>query len=420
MIFTSFWFLIFVFLFLIVFYACPSIKCRSLILAVASFLFYMHFAGPAGMVPIIVLGIITFVVARSKITFFINLGMWICVASLVFYKYIKFLADNLISVIPYFGTYPVSHYVPAAAPLAISFFVFEFVHYLYDVKKGESVIKSPLYFFHFAMFFPTLVAGPIKRYEQFLPELKQGLSSAAIGSSDFQIGFLRVSCGFAKKLVADSLTLYIATYDTGFTNAPLDVRWLIFSAIAMRIYLDFSGYSDMAIGFSRMMGIKIPENFNWPYLAISIKDFWRRWHISLSSWIRDYIYIPLGGSRVGPIRHGINFIFVFLLCGLWHGAAWNFALWGIYHGCGLVFQMAMSSLLRLVTAASRSASGKIVSSAPDFVLMSTLAKLAANISNSVFLVVCWGLTTLFVWSGWLLFFYSPDRAINMFVSLFHG
>lgn len=419
MIFTSFWFLIFIFVFLIVFYACPFVKCRSLILAVASFMFYMHFAGPAGMVPVIVLGIITYVVSRLKIPSLLNLGMIVCVLALIFYKYINFLAGNLVSVIPYLKTFPVSTYVSAVAPLAISFFVFEFVHYLYDVKKGEAEIKNPLDFFHFAMFFPTLVAGPIKRYEQFLPELKKGLASAKFLSEDFQIGFLRLASGFAKKLVADSLTLYIATYDSGFSSAPLSMRWAIFAAIAMRIYLDFSGYSDMAIGVARMMGIKIAENFNWPYISLSIKEFWRRWHISLSSWIRDYVYIPLGGSRVGPIRHGFNFLFVFFLCGLWHGAAWNFALWGVYHGVGLVVQTAASAILQKLASLSRAAMVNTVSSVSNSGVMPPLIKFVGGAFSGMYIILCWGLTTLFVWGGWLLFFYSPERALKMFEALFY-
>ena len=132
-----------------------------------------------------------------------------------------------------------------------------------------------------------------------------------------------------------NLTLWIDFHAARFETLDLSTRWLFLLFLALRIYLDFSGYSDMAIGYAHMMGIRLPENFNWPYIARSIDEFWRRWHIWLSSWIRDYVYIPLGGSRHGPARRIINGLVAFTICGLWHGAAWNFALWGLYHGIGL-------------------------------------------------------------------------------------
>lgn len=405
MIFTTFWFVLFATGFLLVFFAWPFAKGRSVLLAAASALFYAHFAGPAGMVPILVLGAVTYALGLTRRPSLLNLGMVLCAASLIFYKYTAFLSANLVELVPALKAYPVSQYVPVVAPLAISFFVFEFVHYLYDVKKGNPAIRNPLDFFHFAMFFPTLVAGPIKRYEQFLPALKQGLASASIASPGFQAGLLRVLVGFGKKFVADSLALYVTTLGPAFESHPLELRWMIFTALAMRIYLDFSGYSDMAIGFARMVGIRIPENFNWPYLATSVRDFWHRWHISLSTWIRDYLYVPLGGNRVRPARQALNALTVFVVCGLWHGAAWNFVLWGTYHGLGLVLQHAMA---RPLAGMQASLAAKVPASLP----------FGVQLSRGLVCLPAWAVTTLFVWSGWLLFFYPPGQALKMFVALF--
>lgn len=204
-------------------------------------------------------------------------------------------------------------------------------------------------------------------------------------------GLLRVASGLVKKLVADNLTLWIDHHAGRFETLDLASRWLFLILLALRIYLDFSGYSDLAIGYARMMGVRLPENFNWPYLARSIDDFWRRWHISLSSWIRDYFYIPLGGSRHGLPRKVANGLIAFAVCGLWHGAAWNFALWGLYHGAGLAVS---SSYAR---------------SRPGAVVEAGIARVPG---------LSMALTFLFVALGWLLFFYPADVAWRMTVLLF--
>jgi alginate O-acetyltransferase complex protein AlgI len=185
----------------------------------------------------------------------------------------------------------------------------------------------------FAIFFPSLVAGPIKRYEQFIPSLKDGL--AKVNAQDAVTGIVQVAFGYLKKVIADNLTLYLDAYQDTFADLPLNQRWILFTAIAFRILLDFSGYSDIAIGLARMIGVRLPPNFNWPYFATSIQNFWQRWHMSLSSWIRDYVYIPLGGSRYGHARRILNGLIAFGLCGHWHGSSWNFVIWGLYHGIGL-------------------------------------------------------------------------------------
>jgi len=450
MIFSAYWFLVFFGVVLIIFYATPFPLIRSLVLAVASASFYWHFAGPAGVVPILILGAITYAVALSKKPLLLNLGMVSCVMALVFYKYTLFIVGNITKLIPLLGDVPVSSYAPTIAPLAISFFVFEFIHYLYDVKQGNQEIRNPLEFFHFSMFFPTLAAGPIKRFEQFIPALRCALQAGRVQSVELQFGLLRLASGFAKKLIADSLTVYIGSADAGFIEAPIETRWFILAAIAMRIYLDFSGYSDMAIGTARMMGIKVPENFNWPYLATNLTIFWRRWHISLSSWIRDYIYVPLGGNRVGPVQHALSLVLVFFLCGLWHGAAWNFVLWGLFHGAGLVVQSSLHTCYERVipvyqrlTVQQDSLFAKSMDAlltpvgwilnkllavvgwvlnervAPTVQTLTVHQKVLITRTRDAMLTLgAWTLTTFFVWTGWLLFFYPPARAYKMFLSLF--
>lgn len=409
MIFTTFWFLISLTAFLGLYFLIPYVGFRSILLALASVLFYLHFSGAAGVSTIFVLGILTYLAGRAKKPFLLILVISLCVASLVFYKYTHFILENLTRSIPLLGTFPISTWAPVLSPLAISFFVFEFVHYLIDVKRGNKPISGAVDFLLFASFFPTLVAGPIKRYEQFLPSLKIGLSEAKLISSDTQIGLLRVVRGFVKKFIGDVLTVYIASNAATITGEPLLDRWLFFSAVAFRIYFDFSGYSDMAIGFSRIMGIKIPENFNNPYLATSIRNFWHRWHISLSTWIRDYIYIPLGGGRTHPVVNGINLLLVFLICGLWHGAAWNYVLWGLFHGAGLVIHRAYGSVKTHAATTVKFESGNKLSHAYAAFALKTTYSMGA-----------WALTTVFVWTGWLLFFYPVDQAMKIFLSLFHA
>lgn len=401
MIFTTFWFILFACAFLLAYHALALPKWRLALLAAASVLFYVHFSGPPGVTIIAALGLATYLAGLSKRPLHIGLAIACCALALIFYKYTVFLFGNLAQVIPGLGAFPVSRWAPTVAPLAISFFVFEYVHYLIDVRRGNEPVRSPLDFLVFACFFPTLVAGPIKRYEQFLPALKEGVAGARFFSPDTQIGFMRIVGGFAKKFVADVLTVYTTSMAASFDQYSLADRWLVFVAIAFRIYFDFSGYSDIAIGFSRMLGIRIAENFNWPYLATSVRDFWHRWHISLSTWIRDYIYIPLGGGRVHPALHGLNLVAVFVICGLWHGAAWNFVLWGLFHGCGLVVQqMAKTWGSRVL---------------PDLGPGPYAA--AARAGGAL---GGWALTTFFVWTGWLLFFFPVGQALKMFKALFHA
>lgn len=216
-------------------------------------------------------------------------------------------------------------------PLAISFFTFEFIHYLVDSYRGKIGPHRFREYLAFMLFFPTMVAGPIKRFQDFVPKLM----AAHFEWEHVRIGLLRISVGMAKKMViADSLDLWIQPLlsENASASATTLTLWLALLAYSIKIYTDFSGYSDIAIGSARLFGIVVPENFNWPYLRRNIAEFWRHWHISLSSWITDYVYIPLGGSRVSFLRLLLNLVLAMGISGIWHGAEWHFLVWGLYHG----------------------------------------------------------------------------------------
>jgi alginate O-acetyltransferase complex protein AlgI len=323
MLFVTYWFVAFAGVFFPIYWVARNALVRRLLLIAFGAAFYLHFAGPEGVAPIVILGAATYAAARwgSRTTQLAAIGA--SVLALVFYKYTLFATRDILgSINPQWGALAAdvaqSSFLPATPPLAISFFVFEFVHYLTDVRSGGRPIRSPLDFALFSLFWPSVVAGPIKRYQQFLPALAAG--AVTVTTTDLKAGSLRIVFGLLKKFAADYLSQIILVGQGQFVDLSLRLRWEIVVAIALRILFDFSGYSDMAIGFARLMGIRLPENFNWPYLATSVGDFWRRWHISLSTWIRDYVYIPLGGSRHGPLRKAGNALVAFALCGLWHGA----------------------------------------------------------------------------------------------------
>lgn len=396
MIFASYWFYAFALVFFPLYWVIRVPRVRYALLLAGCVVFHGHFAGPAGMLPILVLALLTYLAGLWRRPWALRATMAVAVLALVFYKYTHFVAADLIAALNPAWADSVDRaakgLLPEMPPLAVSFFTFEFVHYLYDVAKGAPSIRRPGEFFAFTFFFPSLVAGPIKRYQPFLASLHEGLAGAS--ADQVKAGLVRVGVGLFKKVVlADNLTAAIQFWQPQFEALPLTARWALLAAIGLRILLDFSGYSDIAIGFAQMMGMKLPENFNWPYAATSIQDFWRRWHISLSSWIRDYVYIPLGGSRHGVARKAANGLLAFALCGLWHGPAWNFVFWGIYHGAGLAVSSNYGTVL----------------GAPGQAIQRGLARVPA---------VSWALTTLFVFIGWLYFFYPMPEATKMLNLLF--
>ncbi len=252
-------------------------------------------------------------------------------AILMVYKYADFLADNLNLVLSPFGAHrlPLLH---LALPIGVSFVTFEKITYLVDTYRG---VSKPAATFRdyclFVLFFPKLLAGPILKYHEMRDQIA---SPRAVEWSDFGFGFLRFSRGIGRKLlIADPLGAFVnSVFAADPSNLDAGRAWLALASFTLQIYFDFAGYSDMAIGLARMLGFGLKENFDKPYIARSLTEFWRRWHISLTTWIRDYLYKPLGGNREGEARTYLNLWICFLLSGLWHGASWNFVLWGAYNG----------------------------------------------------------------------------------------
>jgi alginate O-acetyltransferase complex protein AlgI len=254
-----------------------------------------------------------------------NLGM------LIVYKYADFLLGNLNALLSPFGPHllPLLH---IALPIGVSFVVFEKITYLVDTYRGVSWPAASLWDYAlFVFFFPKLLAGPILKYHEMRDQIA---APPPIQWSDFGDGFLRFARGLGRKLlIADPLGAFAnQVFSADPANLGASYAWLGLACFAVQIYFDFAGYSDMAIGLARMLGFRLRENFNAPYISQSLTEFWRRWHISLTTWIRDYLYRPLGGNRQGEARTYLNLWICFLASGLWHGASWNFVLWGAYNG----------------------------------------------------------------------------------------
>ena len=241
-----------------------------------------------------------------------------------FFKYSDFFIENINAVL---GTHiPLLH---LRLPLGISFFVFQTISYAVDVYRGGvSAERNPLDFTMYVAMFPQLVAGPIVRYHTVAGEIKNRVHSFA----DFSDGVSRFIIGLGKKVLIANALGTLSTQMLATTAQSVLSYWLSIFAYILQIYFDFSGYSDMAIGLGRMFGFKFAENFNYPFIANSISDFWRRWHISMGTWFREYLYIPLGGNRVSQLKWVRNIFIVWFSTGFWHGADWNFILWGLYFG----------------------------------------------------------------------------------------
>jgi len=250
------------------------------------------------------------------------------------FKYANFFADNVNVLFLILGVRPVV--VPRVLlPIGISFFTFHAISYVVDVYRRDATAqKSPVHAALYLLLFPQLIAGPIIRYR----DLADQLARRRVALDDVAAGAHRFIVGLAKKVLIANTVAVPADKIFGMPSAQLTPghAWLAVVCYTLQIYFDFSGYSDMAIGLGRMFGFRFPENFRYPYIASSVQDFWRRWHMSLSTWFRDYLYVPLGGNRVSPARVYRNLWTVFFLCGLWHGASWNFVIWGLFHGTFLV------------------------------------------------------------------------------------
>ena len=250
---------------------------------------------------------------------------------LSFFKYYGFALDSVNAL---FGMN--ISYTALPLPIGISFYTFQAMSYIIDVYRGDTdAQRSPLKFGLYLSLFPQLIAGPIVKYKDIATELdKREISPELIGK-----GSARFIIGLAKKvIIANNMGALHTEILSQSSNSSVLVSWLGVAAYTLQIYFDFSGYSDMAIGLGKVFGFNFMENFNYPYISKSVTEFWRRWHISLSTWFRDYLYFPLGGNRVAPRRHIINLLIVWMLTGLWHGASWNFVVWGLYYGIFLILE----------------------------------------------------------------------------------
>jgi alginate O-acetyltransferase complex protein AlgI len=350
MVFSSITFL-FVFLpaTLLLYFVAPR-RARNVLLLLASLLYYAWGAGGATCVLLlsVVLNYLFGVLAshrgqdtprahRRAAVF----GSALCnLAILGHFKYSGFLAEQINAAAELTGRGEIAWF-SVALPIGISFYTFQSMSYVFDIARGKTkALRNPLDFALYVACFPQLIAGPIVRFH----EIRDQLRSRCAGLEDVAAGATRFSLGLIKKVViADSIAVVArSAFDADPGELTTPFAWLGLLAYTLQIYFDFSGYSDMAIGLGRMFGFRFPENFRRPYSALSVTDFWRRWHMTLSGWFRDYLYIPLGGSRVSVPRLYANLVIVFLLVGLWHGANWTFIAWGAYHGMWLILERTTS------------------------------------------------------------------------------
>ncbi|MCP4902703.1 MAG: MBOAT family protein [bacterium] len=328
-------------LFLVIYYLAPR-RARSLIIALASYLFYGWWR-PDFVILMLISTVVDFACGKSivrdqdcgktgrvwvVVSATVNLGL------LAYFKYANFGIDTLNAALAPFQLGSLE-WAEVVLPVGISFYTFQTLSYTIDVYRGTSQpVRGFTDFMCYVAMFPQLVAGPIVRYNT----IAEQLHSRTHTGGKFYRGVLAFQAGLAKKvLIADMLA---PVADRAFSMPELGLfdAWVGILAYTFQIYFDFSGYSDMAIGLGLMMGFRLPINFNRPYHAISITDFWRRWHISLSAFLRDYLYVPLGGNRKGPIRTYVNLAATMLLGGLWHGANWTFIAWGAYQGFWLIVE----------------------------------------------------------------------------------
>lgn len=357
MTFSSYTFILFFAIVLGVYYLPLSWSVKKCHLLLASYLFYAAWNPPF----VVLLWISTIVdwfcarwmhAATSRHTRLAFLVVSLCVnlGLLGFFKYANFALDNFILLADALGVTYVPPSLDIVLPVGISFYTFQTLSYTVDVyRKKIAPWPSPLDFALYVTFFPQLVAGPIVRAAEFLPQcaIPRRASRAQFGWGMclFLLGL------FEKVVVADGLLAPVveSVYDTPGFSADFVAAWAGTLAFAGQIFCDFAGYSTCAIGIAMCLGFALPDNFRFPYAAIGFSDFWRRWHISLSTWLRDYLYIPLGGNRLGPVRTYVNLALTMLLGGLWHGASWTFVVWGALHGLYLMIERLLygSSLARL-------------------------------------------------------------------------
>ena len=348
---------VFIFMFLPIVFAVHYFldpKYKNAFLALSSFIFYA-WGGLQYALLILLSTIVNYILGRvlgvsqrsNTKRIYLVVAIVYNIGILAFFKYFNFIVDNIEKIINMFNPNFVIQAPLIPLPVGISFFTFQILSYVIDVYRGnvkeqKSFINLSLYI----MLFPQLIAGPIVRYI----DVEKQISIRQITLSKTKQGIERFIIGFAKKLLIANAMGLIADYffDNPVNQSTLGA-WIGVLAYSLQIYYDFSAYSDMAIGLGKILGFDFHENFNYPYISKSIKEFWRRWHISLSSWFRDYVYIPLGGNRKSTARTYLNLLIVFFVTGLWHGASWNFVAWGLFHGMFLVIErLGFSNILNKI------------------------------------------------------------------------
>lgn len=340
MVFSSMTFIwIFLPILLFVYYISKE-KYRNIILLFFSLIFY-SWGEPKYIVLMLISILVNYIFGRildkcnkkknKKIVLIVsivfNLGL------LVYFKYFNFIATNIDNIIGQ-NVIPNKNIV---LPIGISFYTFQIMSYIIDLYRGDiKVQKNLLNLALYISFFPQLIAGPIVKYK----DIDEQLQKRTVTIEKFSNGIKRFVYGLAKKVIFANTLAYIADtiFNSNIELLNMPIAWLGAICYTLQIYFDFSGYSDMAIGLGKMFGFEFMENFNLPYISESITEFWRRWHISLSTWFKEYLYIPLGGNRKGKIRTYINLLIVFLATGIWHGASWNFVVWGLFNGFFLVIE----------------------------------------------------------------------------------
>lgn len=331
---------IFIFYFLplvFLFYSSVSSKLKNHVLLVSSLFFY-GWGAPKFLFLLVFMAYVDFwianriVVMKEKAFTLVFIGVALNVFMLFYFKYFNFFVENTLQIVGAGETWS-----KVILPIGISFVTFQKISYLVDVYRGTNGPQSSFKeYLLFVVLFPQLIAGPIVRYKDVADQLQNRKGNESV--KDVFEGLFIFIIGLAKKvLLANVFGGFVnEVFASGIVGLSTTDAWLGMVAYSFQIYFDFSGYSDMAIGLGRMFGFKFLENFSWPYLSGSITEFWKRWHMTLGGFFKDYLYIPLGGNRNGVKRAYVNLTLVFLISGLWHGASWNFVLWGIYHGLFLV------------------------------------------------------------------------------------
>ena len=342
MTFNSWEFLLFYPIVCLLYFALPK-KMKWPMLLIASYYFYACYQADL-LILIIATTIVSWVasniIAKSQNSalrkFCLTLTLLVCFGVLFFYKYFNFLSGSVTGIITMLGGTPTPFELNLVLPVGISFYTFQTLSYVIDVYRGQVKPEKNIFFYAlFVSFFPQLVAGPIERPDNLIPQLREphkwDNDNAIKGAKHMIVGFFKKIC------VADLISIYVNSVYNDVSSASALGVIIATSLFAVQIYCDFSGYTDIAIGAARIMGIRLMKNFDHPYTATTIKEFWGRWHISLSSWFKDYLYFPLGGSRCSKPRHLMNLMIVFLVSGLWHGANWTFVIWGAIHGLYQIF-----------------------------------------------------------------------------------